>query len=474
MCGINAFNFSDSNQAQLMNEAIKHRGPDDQGVYTNEEVSLGSVRLSILDLSTAGHQPMLYRHGNDTAIIAYNGEIFNCSELRRTLEEKGYVFNSRTDTEVILASYLDAGTDCTKNLNGMWAFVIYDPAKHILFCSRDRVGKKPLYYYFDGEKFIISSELKGIITHDQISLNRMENISKDAVNLYFELGFIPAPYTIYKNTFKLEARQNLIFNLRTKEIRTWYYYDVPRFDPSNDYDGLVKQGKKLLSDAVRLRMIADVPVGAFLSGGLDSSTIVGLMKEFSDIKDLHTFSVGFEDEYDETPYIEKVRNYFGTIHHHHFLREQDFESLLHTYSTMYDEPLADVSGFPTYVLSKTAREHVTVILSGDGGDEIFGGYPEHVMGYRMDTLRKIPRPLRTVLSKGPVRKNLNSYTSAYLLKQALKVSLSDPADFYAMPIESDRDMPEVYKRWTKGKLELCIQGSHTSMAEALRLYDLPG
>jgi len=472
MCGINGFNFVDEQQIKLMNKTIKHRGPDDDGIFTDMTVSLGNVRLAILDLSSAGKQPMSYTHENKIAIIVFNGEIYNFLEIREELEKKGYVFNSRTDTEVILASYMEWGYDCVKHFNGMWAFVIYDPADKKFFCSRDRLGQKPFYYFFDKKKFIFSSELKGILTHHELSLNKKENISKVAVNLYFSLGFIPSPYAIYSNTFKLEPRQNMVFNIATKEIKKWYYYKIPKYNPVYNKKRLIDEGRKILKDAVRLRLIADVPIGAFLSGGLDSSTVVAVMNEFTNIENLHTFSIGFEGKYDETPFIDKVREYFGTQHHHYRFTEKDFETLIDTYSYIYDEPLGDYAGFPTYKISKIAREHITVALSGDGGDEIFGGYPEYVMGSRLDALRKVPKFLRVLLSKIPAKTNLDGYTSIFLLKEAFNVSLYDPTLFYAKALENEIPLPEIYKKWTTEKLKICLEKNGNSLAEMLRVYDL--
>jgi asparagine synthase (glutamine-hydrolysing) len=472
MCGINGFNFVDERQVELMNKSIKHRGPDDEGIFTDVNVTLGHVRLSILDLSRAGRQPMIYDHNGKTAVLVFNGEIYNFLEIREILQKKGYVFNSRTDSEVLLASYLEWGFECVKYFNGMWAFVIYDPAKKIFFCSRDRLGKKPLYYFFDKNKFIFSSELKGILTHQDLSLSEIRNIDRDAVDLYFALGFVPSPYTIYKNTFKLEPRQNLIFELGAKRIRKWHYYEIPKYEPTHDLRKLVKEGTELLKDSVRLRMIADVPVGALLSGGLDSSTIVGVMKELTDPKNLHTFSIGFEGEYDETPFINIVKEYFGTHHHHYYFTQRDFEDLIPTYAYIYDEPLCDPAGFPTYKVSKMAKEYVTVVLSGDGGDEIFGGYPEHVMGYRMTLIRRIPKPLRIVFSKIPARENLDGYASLFLLKKAFGLSLHDQALFYAKAMENEILIPTICKDWTTEKLRSCLLLNNENFAETLRLYDL--
>jgi asparagine synthase (glutamine-hydrolysing) len=471
MCGINGFNFLNNMLIQQMNDAIKHRGPDDSGIFADNNVTLGHQRLSIIDLSSAGHQPFVYNHKNRKVVIVFNGEIYNFQEIKMELEVKGYKFFSKSDTEVLLASYLEWGYECVNHFNGMWAFVIYDVNNKIFFCSRDRTGEKPLYYYNQKEKFIFSSELKGILaSNDDIA--REDNIDPEALGLYFSLGFIPAPYTIYKNIYKLEARQNLIFDLKDKSIRKWYYYEIPEYKPIYDKRKLIEEGRALLKDAVRLRLISDVPVGAFLSGGLDSSAIVGEMSTFVELKNLHTFSIGFEGKYDETPYINLVKNYFGTIHHHAMFTEKDFEQLINIYAWIYDEPFGDFSGFPAYDVSKIAKHYVTVVLSGDGGDEIFGGYLNHIIGKRMELIRKLPKWLRAAGARIPVRNNLDSSISSYALKKAFKISLSPHEQFYAMSMGEDVLKTEIYKNWTIEKLKYCYEKSGGSLAETLRLYDL--
>lgn len=487
MCGINGIiRFGKEvikEEINKMNKAIKHRGPDDEGIFIynfkNYSIGLGHVRLAILDLSEKGHQPMGYNVDEDKIIyrddeldradiiIVYNGEIYNYLELK---EKFNLETETGTDTEVILKLYNKLGFDCVKEFNGMWAFCIFDKKKGLIFCSRDRLGVKPFYYYWDGNEFIFSSELKGILAVKEI--NKKENINKDAVELYFALGFIPSPYSIYKNTFKLEARQNLIFDLDKREIRKYYYWELPDYKPIYDKKKLIEEGKKLLYDAVKIRMRSDVPVGAFLSGGLDSSTVVGVMREFTDLSKLHTFSIGFEGKYDETPYIKIVVDYFKTQHHHYYFKERDFEELIDKYSWIYDEPFGDYSGFPTYKVSEMARKFVTVVLSGDGGDEVFGGYMTHLNGYRMDFIRKLPKFLRVVGSKLPVKKDLNGIANLYLLKEAFRLSLINPEEFYAESIKEDAIRPEIYKKWTIEKLRYCLNKGDNKLGEALRIFDL--
>ncbi|MDR1993014.1 MAG: asparagine synthase (glutamine-hydrolyzing) [Nitrososphaerota archaeon] len=472
MCGINGFNFSDKTLAYAMNKAIKHRGPDDEGVFVDPEITFGHVRLAVLDLSSAGKQPMTYNYAGKSAVIVFNGEIYNCVELRTKLEKMGYKFDSKTDTEVILASYLAFGFDCVKDFNGMWAFVIYDPVKKIFFCSRDRLGVKPFYYFLDKDTFIFSSELKGILSHHKLLLNNVENINLDSLNLYFSLGYVPSPFTIFNKIFKLEPRQNLVFDLCSKSVNKWYYYNVPKYEPEYDHTKLIEEGRNLLKNAVELRMVADVSIGAFLSGGLDSTTTVGIMNQFTDIKNLHTFSIGFEGKYDETHYINIAKECFGSRHHHEFFDQNDFENLFKEYAEIFDEPFSDYSAFPTFTLCKLARSYVTVALSGDGGDEIFGGYPEHINGYRLSLILKIPRPLRILLSKIPAKKNLDSYFSLYLLKNAFRVSLTKYSEFFSNALDDDLQIPSFYKKWASDRLDDCFKTGAKNFGEILRLYDL--
>jgi asparagine synthase (glutamine-hydrolysing) len=487
MCGICGFNWKDEKALKEMAKCSKHRGPDDKGFFSDNSTSIGQLRLSIIDLSPAGHQPMFYskktgassdRHNkasikSASCIIVFNGEIYNFQEIRAELKKKNYTFSTKSDSEVILASYLEWGFDCVKHFNGMWAFVIYDLKKHIMFCSRDRFGVKPLYYYNLDGKFIFASELKSILAHKDLEINNKENVNKDAVQLYFALGFVPSPISIFNNIYKLPASHNLIFDLKKKKIsKIWRYYEIPKYKPLYDRKKLVAEGREILRDATRLRLIADVPVGAFLSGGLDSSSVVAEMSEFTDLKNLHTFSIGFEGKYDETPYINKVKNYLNTKHHHYYFKKKDFEELLPVYARIYDEPFWDYSGFPTFKVSQLAKKYVTVALSGDGGDEIFGGYMTHVTGYRMDMIKKLPRFIRQIGSRMPAKKNLDGFASFYLLKQAFGISLNESKHFYAKALSDTGIKPKVYKDWTTEKLEYALKKGNGKLGEALRIHDL--
>ncbi len=472
MCGINGFNFLDSNKIEEMNEAISHRGPDGNGSYDLNKISLGHVRLSIIDLSETGAQPMSYSHKGKKIRITYNGEIYNYLEIKKQLQQKGYEFNSTSDTEVILASYCEYGEECVNYLNGMWAFCIHDEEKNTLFCSRDRLGVKPFYYYYHEGKFIFSSELKAILCHQDLKINDIDEIDKDALKLYFSLGYIPSPISIYKKVKKLEARQNLVFDLESRTInKLWSYFEINEYNPSQDITSLKKECNDIFENATKIRMRSDVPVGAFLSGGVDSTSVVGKMKDNCDIQQLHTFSIGFEKAgYDETAFIDIAAKAFKSQHHHEYFVKESFDSIKNNYSYIYDEPFGDYSGFPTKVVSRMAREHVTVCLSGDGGDEVFGGYDVYTNGLIVQRLKYIPAFLRTALYN--FLKLLPNFSIKRSLSEALKLSLVKGEDFYSYYVDSERYYPKVYKEWTTKKMKYCLDKCKGNLPEALRVFDL--
>lgn len=462
MCGINGFNWKDKNLIKKMNSCLIHRGPNQKGIYSNSTISLGHTRLSIIDLSIKGKQPMY--DSTKKVWIVFNGEIYNFQSLRKELREKGYIFKSKTDTEVIIYSYIEWGFNCVKKFNGMWAFCIYDIRKKILFLSRDRVGQKPLFYYFDGKKFIFSSELKSILKH---KIKR--EINKDAIDFYLTIGFIPSPLSIYKQVFKVEPRQSIIFDIKKKKISKLYYYKPSAYKPTYKKKKLIEEGRTLLKDATRLRLISDVPVGAFLSGGLDSSSVVSMMSNFLGIKNLHTFSMGFEGIYDETHYINLARNMYQTKHHHEYFKEKHFNELLNKIPYYCDEPLDDYSGFPAYKLSKSARKNVTVLLSGDGGDEIFGGYPKYCHAARIEFIRKFPKWIRQSLYW--ILPNIKKY-KIRVIKELLRDSFIPPERFYSENNNYFAYVPSIFKKWSSEKLKEILKISNNNFLEAIIKYDL--
>lgn len=374
MCGITGKiyfhkNTVSSGDISVMNEKISHRGPNDGGVYIspNQKLGLGHRRLSIIDLSPLGHQPMNYLN---RYWIVFNGEIYNFQEKRKMLKRKGYTFKSSSDTEVIMALYDKFGKMCLEHLRGMFSFAIYDEKENTLFCARDRVGKKPFKYYLDNNVFIFASELKAILTQKEY----IKEPDYLAIHHYLTLQYCPAPLTGFKNIKKLEPAHYLFIDLKTKKVEKKRYW---RLDYSKKLNLSEEEWKKRimekLKESVELRMIADVPLGAFLSGGIDSSAIVGIMSKLSS-QSVKTFSIGFkEKKYNELPYARMIARKFNTDHKEFIVKPNAIE-VLPMLVKQYEEPFADSSALPTYYVSKLTREHVTVALNGDGGDENFAGY----------------------------------------------------------------------------------------------------
>jgi len=415
MCGIAGVfsNKTPFNKAKVrkMLDSISHRGPDDSGIVaidtnTNQvredrsNLLFGHRRLSILDLSSLGHQPMATK---DKKIwITYNGEIFNFIEIRDGLRKKGYSFSSNTDTEVILYAYKEYGHDCIKMFRGFFAFCIYDFDKQELFLARDRLGSKPLKYFFDGQTLAFSSEIQALL---KLGISDKE-IDYQSVSQFLSLKYIPAPGTIFKDIKKLPAGNFMIFNLNSKRLTIKQYWQ-PEFEPKIDisYSDAKYKTKELLKDAINIRMISDVPVGVFLSGGIDSSIIVALLAEQSN-QEINTFTVGFSDsKFDERSYAKRVSQQFNT-NHTEFIVEPNLKLDLEKIITNYDEPFADPSMIPTYYLAKEVSNHVKVALGGDGADEMLSGYKRYNIQKRNSFLNHLPSWYKnfniSMLSKIPV------------------------------------------------------------------------
>jgi len=399
MCGICGFiqtvPIADDIILKKMNDQILHRGPDDEGFYYNKRVGLAVKRLSIIDLNT-GHMPIPSASKNSW--ISFNGEIYNFKELKNDLILKGYKFRTTTDTEVIVNLYEEYGVKFVNLLRGMFAFAIYDIKRDQLLIARDHVGIKPLYYSLTSENnLIFGSELKTILEYPNIN----KDLNKDALDFFFTLEYIPAPHSIFKSINKLQAGHTLLFkDGKIKIAKYWELSDVKNNSRENrSFNELKEEFLYLLKESVKMRMISDVPLGAFLSGGLDSSSIVSVMTALSKEK-IKTFSIGFEEKsYSELKYSEIISKKFNTDH---FVRNlsPNINELVEFITDFLDEPLGDFSNFPTYLVSKTAKEKVTVALSGDGGDEIFGGY-EHYIAQKMAKMIDIPliRNLHPAFSK---------------------------------------------------------------------------
>lgn len=389
MCGINGFNFIDKGLIHEMNETTKHRGPDDAGLFLSSNFSLGHNRLSILDLSQAGHQPMHSRDKRYT--IVYNGEVYNFLDIKKELTAKGHTFISSTDTEVILCAYEEWGSDCLEKFNGMFAFAILDNQTGQLFLARDRVGIKPLYYYHKDKVFIFSSEAKAIFKH-KID----KTINKVALNIYFRLLYVPAPLTIWENIYKLEPGHYAF--VEGGNIKIERYWEITEKPLIYEKKYLESEISNLLTGSIKMQLVSDRPVGVFLSGGIDSTIVAGVASSFS--KNIKTFSVGFE----ETAQAEKYNNdakvarrtaqYFGTTHHEYILSTKDVIDNLENSIYHMDEPISNPIQVVNLLLAREASKQVAVVLGGDGGDELFGGYERYYYNYLIDGYQKIPKFLR--------------------------------------------------------------------------------
>jgi asparagine synthase (glutamine-hydrolysing) len=383
MCGISGLIFFDKERAvdlsvlRKMTDAIYHRGPDDEGFYLNKNIGLGFRRLSIIDLST-GHQPL--SNEDESIWIIFNGEIYNYLEQREILKNKGYKFKTSTDTEVILHLYEEYGIGCLQYLRGMFGFAVWDNKKQQLFCARDRFGIKPFYYYIDNEKFIFGSEIKSLLKAGNVD----KSLSYEALDSYFAFGYITSDLSIFKSIKKLQPGHYLILSFKGKvSIDIKRYWEI-QFAPDNTRTESQWEEELLscLSDTVKMHMISDVPLGAFLSGGIDSSSVVALMAQNSNLP-IKTFSIGFkEKEFNELGYAREIAQKYGCDHHEQIVEPESID-LLPKLIHAYDEPFADTSAIPTYYVSKMAREFVTVALSGDGGDELFAGYNSYPDLFRL-------------------------------------------------------------------------------------------
>jgi asparagine synthase (glutamine-hydrolysing) len=396
MCGITGFlTSSTKNEFEMklvvkhMADRLVHRGPDDSGVWVDREagVALGHRRLSILDLSPDGHQPMHSESGR--YVMVFNGEVYNFEELRATLESMGHGFRGHSDTEVMLAAMEQWGVDeALPRFNGMFAFAVWDRKKRQLHLVRDRLGEKPLYYGWMRQAFLFGSELKALAAHPEFK----DEVDRDALALYLRYNCIPAPYSIYRGIKKLPPATKLTVTLSSIHRMSfphpyWSAEEAMRQGLEHPFEGSENEAvtylDTLLRDAVKMRMVADVPLGAFLSGGIDSSTIVALMQQQSK-RPVKTFSIGFPDEaYNEAKYAAAVARHVGTDHTEFYVSAEEAMKVIPHLPKFYDEPFADSSQIPTYLVSALARRYVTVSLSGDGGDELFGGYKRYFLWGRV-------------------------------------------------------------------------------------------
>lgn len=439
MCGIAGFlaqsrlDASAGHVLRSMTDKIRHRGPDDEGSWIDYEagVALGHRRLSIIDLSSAGHQPMLSHSGR--YVIVYNGEIYNYRDIRFELENNGAApsWRGHSDTEVLLASVEHWGFEKTlQRLNGMFAFALWDRQQRQLFLARDRLGEKPLYYGNFNGVFLFGSELKSTLAHPSFC----KDINRDALSLYLRHNYIPSPYCIWRGLHKLPPAHYLVIKGGDQDIGSpqcyWNFHKIAHenaLNPLPSSESLVDDLEGLLKDAVLRRMESDVPLGAFLSGGFDSSTIVALMQKQSS-RPIRTFSIGFdEQQYNEAKYAKEVAKHLGTDHTELYVTPGEALSVIPKLPSIWDEPFSDSSQIPTYLVSQMTRRHVTVSLSGDGGDELLCGYGRYIQTVKLwNSISILPYSMRTVIA--------NLLRSPALASSIRNFSWALPSSFQEKPL----------------------------------------
>ena len=467
MCGIVGFKTTE-HYRELKDDLIEaanllsHRGPDDSGLFFDPKSGVGFAhrRLSIIDLSAAGHQPMASDNGK--ILITYNGEIYNFREIRKTLERNGHQFKSRSDTEVVLKAYQHWGTDCLQEFIGMFAFALWDSHKNSLFIARDRLGIKPVYYYHVPGLLLFASELKGLMAFKCF----LKDIDVDSIPLFLHYQYIPAPKTIFKNTYKLLPGHFLIHNDDQVTLhKYWKYPDETSFKSNAELneEEQIAHLDTLLTQAVSDRLVSDVPLGALLSGGIDSSLVVALMQKIN-VSPTRTFSIGFEERgYNEAPWAAKIAGHLGTNHTEFYVTPKEAIETLPQLPEIYDEPFADSSAIPTFLVSRLTRSQVTVALSGDGGDEQFCGYVRYWTTRAMEnSFARFPNPigkmLATILGSIPYQFAERGYSSFYrFLPQHLRVA--NFADKWQKLIQllDKKQISELYRMticlWPKEELD---------------------
>jgi asparagine synthase (glutamine-hydrolysing) len=428
MCGIAGIieknNDVNINELKLMCDQLSLRGPDAEGFFIENNIGLGHRRLSVIDLDT-GDQPMFSR--DKSISIVFNGEIYNFQSLRTELEDKKHTFQTQSDTEVIINGYIEYGIDkLLQKLEGMFVFALFDKNINMVYIARDKFGEKPLYYFVNDDKFLFASELKAF---DKIM--QTPSISKYGLNYFLSLNYIPAPYTIYNDVYKLKASCYITICSDFRYKITQYYNLLEKISEQNkyfDFDKCKGELKEMLFDSVKKRMIADVPIGAFLSGGIDSSIIASIMSRISK-EPINTFSIGFKEKaYDESERANIIANNIKSNHTMHFLDYNDVVDLVDDIILHFDEPFGDSSAIPTYYVAKLAREKVTVVLTGDCADELFIGYDKYLGPLYTEKYKKLPSFVKGII-KGIISLIPHTKTTNVLLRKIKKVinnaSLSD-------------------------------------------------
>ncbi len=450
MCGITGFvDFKFRSSEEILNRMtgiLAHRGPDGQGIYfqknTDAMIGLGHRRLSVIDLSDAANQPMHYSGLH----LIFNGEIFNYNGIRDAMISSGHHFSTHSDTEVILHGWKQSGEDAIKQWHGMFTMVLFDENRNELICIRDRAGVKPFYYYWNNGLFIFGSELKALLAHPGFE----KKLDRNAAASFIQYGYVSHPHCIYQNTFKLPAGHFLRLNLSTQQISISQYWNV--YDSYNqpklniDLPAAIEETEKTLQQAFQLRMVADVPVGVFLSGGFDSSCVTALLQKNSTEK-IKTFTIGTTDKnLDEAPYAKQIAHHLGTDHTEYYCTPEEALKIIPELPYYYDEPFADSSAIPTILVSRMARKKVTVALSADAGDEVFAGYNryDYLLKYGKK-LNAMPRVLRKAMAG--VMENVSSENIPYFNRKynfhsryrKLKNLLNDPS-----PAEMLKNLSQVF------------------------------
>ena len=423
MCGICGFTgFEDNQILKEMMDTIVHRGPDDSGMYSDPHVSLGHRRLSIIDLSSKGRQPL--SNEDNTIWITFNGEIYNYASIKNGLIAN-HTFYSNTDTEVMIHSYEEKGIAFLDELIGMFAFALYDSVKNKLYLVRDNIGQKPLYYYIDSERLFFASEIKSILAAlDHLNVKR--KLNKSALYSYLRNQYVPGSETMFENIYKLLPGYYLEYDLLSKTyfLKQYWTFNENLTGKSEEYYS--ENLQKLLDDSTKMQMVADVPIGAFLSGGIDSSAVVAFAKKHTS-SDLHTFSMGFGEYFSELSYAKIASDYLDTVHHEIIVEAGDILKSIPKVAWHYDEPIGDAAVFANYFLSETAKKYVKVALAGEGADELFGGYGSYSTGMKFHTYYRLPAIFRDIFrriismtpsSGNPVR-NYRRVYAGYLAQKDL-------------------------------------------------------
>lgn len=459
MCGIAGIVSTKIHEADLLERMlsrIAHRGPEYQGVWSNEDktVLLGHRRLAIIDLSPTGRQPMQREHGRFT--ITFNGEIYNYQELKKELEKKGAAFNTASDTEVILAAYQQWGMACVKRIHGMFAFAIWDDVTKKLFAARDRIGEKPFKYWYHNGTLVFASEIKALLEYPHIP----RQINWSMIDVALSVRFIPSPETGFIGIHKLPPAHTLLWEKGTLTIER--YWDLPSEITKDSYALCKEKLTSLFSDSVRERMISDVPLGAFLSGGVDSTSVVAAMAQQS-ARPIKTFVISMDGTSEDQRYSRIAADTFGTDHHEIAISDIDYQKEVRNLVAYYDEPFFDQSTLPTTVISRYIKKEVTVVLSGDGGDELFGGYEAYSVARLLARYQRIPKWIRAALSRVALPNSLR-----YRAEIMERPFLSSYAEYYSL---WKRNLPLSKRYMTKNDVYKKDFYNDTSLDSITQLFN---